>query len=59
MKRWEPEDIIGMILAVAVAGIVIRPVFKELQGDAIEPYEKVIIAVIAIISLYIGSKLKK
>ncbi len=60
MKEWEPQDYLVLFFAVALTMVMVVPLFGEdLDSNSLEVYEKIVIGVLAVISLYVGSKLKK
>lgn len=64
MKQWAPVSIITMVLActicVVVLSAVLGPLFldKELSTEKAEMVKHTLSALIAVVSMYIGTKLK-
>ena len=58
--KWTPIDVVVAILSTAVAVALIAPIVEEgpLNADQLATYEKVIGAVIALLGVYIGKRIK-
>lgn len=65
MKNWQPHDIIILILTVTISIllmiVIIKPFITNnvMQPDSAKLLSAIITSIIAIISIYVGSKIKK
>ena len=60
MDKWS-ESIVIILLALAIFFVIVVPLFspKALTEQGIKAYEKIVIAVVAILSYYLGKQHKK
>ena len=61
MDEWKPESIITLLLTVAVCFVIIVPLFtpEEMSEKGTDAYRQIVIAVVAILSYYLGKQHKK
>ena len=59
--KWEPVDIIALIVVTVVSVILVIPLFskEELTEEGREIYSEVIMGFLSIVLIYVGYKLKK
>ena len=59
--KWEPVDIIALIVVTVIAFILITPLMmgEELSKEGREIYSEVIMGFLSVVLIYVGYKLKK
>lgn len=59
--KFDAESLVVLILAIAIACVIIVPLFtkEELSEEGTKAYVQIVIAVVAIISYYLGKKSKE
>ncbi len=61
MGKWTPESVITTLLAVSICFVIIVPLFtsEQMSKEGTDAYRQIVIAVVAILSYYLGKRSEK